>query len=289
MAWLAVADGYEVTLHSGEVICRNRAGTQLRSVPKAVRDDPAVAGLRRLTQWLEQHEARCRADIERWMIRSLPVPAAVLASVWPDRAWRDALTDLVVAGASDGGWDPDEVGFLREVSPAGIGVVKLDGESVRLAAPVVVIPHPVLLPELDEIREFAADLGVRQRIDQLFREVWRRPAGIDPEATAIGDYAGGRYEQLRYLAARAGKLGFPVRGGNAVCRVFEAGRAVEARSWVGSDDPYYETETGNLVFTDQVGHALPLAAVGPVAWSEGVRMAAALYAGRVVEKAGEGE
>ena len=70
-----------------------------------------------------------------------------------------------------------------------------------------------------------------------------------------------------------------MRGGYAVCRVFEDGRTVEARCWVGADDPYYETETGDLVFTDRQGTALPLGQVGPVAWSEGTRMAAALYAG----------
>jgi hypothetical protein len=37
------------------------------------------------------------------------------------------------------------------------------------------------------------------------------------------------------------------------------------------------------MWTDSAGRALKLGQVGPVAWSEGMRMAAALYAGRVVE------
>jgi hypothetical protein len=290
MGWLVATGGYEVTLRGGDVVARNAKGKELRSVPPALRDDPTVTGLRQLTEWLARHETQCRADIERWMVRSLPVPVAVLAEVWPDEAWRTALTDLVVAVLDDDGdWEPDEVGLLREASDQQIGIVNLDGDTVRLAAQRIVIPHPVKLADLDDLREFAADLQVRQSVDQLFRQTWVRPADVDASATRVSDYSGGKYAELRHLTARATKLGYPVRGGNAVCRVFEDGRTVEARSWVGSDDPYYETETGDLVFTDQSGVALALREVGAVAWSEGTRMAAALYAGRVVEKDGEDE
>jgi hypothetical protein len=288
VGWLAAAGGYEVTLESGEVACRNAAGRRLKSVPPAIREDPVVVGLRQLTEWLSRHEGLCRAEVERWMVRSLPVPAAVLRSVWPDEAWRAALTDLVVAVPdADGGFDPDGVGFLRDVDDQGVGLVNLDGETVRVPATQLLVPHPVLLPDLDDLREFAADLGVRQSVDQLFRATWTRPAGLDPQATSVGEYSGGKYEELRHVVARASTHGYPVRGGYAVCRVFEAGRTVEARFWVGSDDPDWETETGDLVFTDRSGTGLRLVEVGPVAWSEGVRMAAALYAGRVVEQAGE--
>ena len=288
MTWLATAGGYEVTLRSGEVVCRNPKGRELRSVPPAVRDDAVVTGLRQLTEWLARHDTQCRSDVERWMVRSLPVPAAVLAQVWPDEAWRTALTDLVVAALDDDDrWDPDEVGFLRAAGDGGIGVVNLDGETVRLAADRIAIPHPVLLADLDDLREFAADLAVHQSVDQLFRQTWTRPGTVDPQATTVADHAGGKYEQLRHLLARATSLGYPVRGGYAVCRIFEAGRTVEARAWVGDGEPYYETHTGDLVFTDREGTGMRLGAVGPVAWSEGMRMAAALYAGRVVATDGE--
>lgn len=282
MAWLATAGGYQVTLQSGEVACRNAAGRALKAVPPAIRDDPVVVGLRQLTEWLARHDGLCRAEVERWMVRSLPVPAAVLRSVWPDEAWRTALTDLVVTVP-----DAEEVGFLRDVDDQGIGVVNLDGETVRIPATELLIPHPVLLEDLDDLREFAADLGVRQSVDQLFRATWTRPPGIDPQQDRLEEYSGGEYAELRHLLARASTLGYPVRGGYAVCRVFEAGRTVEARFWVGSDDPSWETETGDLVFTDRAGSPFKLVEVGPVTWSEGVRMASALYAGRVVEKSEE--
>jgi hypothetical protein len=288
VAWLDTAGGYQVTLESGQVACRNAAGRRLKSLPPAIREDPVVVGLRQLTEWLGRHEAKCRAEIEAWMVRSLPVPAALLRSVWPDEAWRTALTDLVVAVPDEhGGFDPAGIGFLRDVDGQGVGVVNLDGETLRIPADRLLIPHPVLLPELTDLQEFAADLGVRQSVDQLFRATWARPADLDPQRYEIDEYSGGDYEELRQVLARAASLGYPVRGGYAVCRVFEAGRTVEARYWVGSDDPSWETTTGDLVFTDRGGAGLALGEVGPVTWSEGIRMAAALYAGRVVEPAEE--
>ncbi|MFI5953337.1 DUF4132 domain-containing protein [Cryptosporangium sp. NPDC051539] len=279
MGWLAVAGGYEVTLEGENLVCRNAAGKTLRSVPKAVRDDPAVAGLRQLTEWLTRHQTQCRAEVERWMVRSIPVSAALLAEVWADAAWADAARNLVVT-TPDGG----RSGFLRDASEKGIGLVDLDGETVRLDADQLFFPHPVLLDDVDDLREFAAELEFGQSIDQLFRETWARPADLDASASRVSAYAGGRYQELRHLTARAATAGFRVRGGYAVCRVHENGRVIEARSWVGSEDPYYETETGDLIFTDPDGTALPLGEVGPVAWSEGNRMAASLYAGRVVAK-----
>lgn len=54
--------------------------------------------------------------------------------------------------------------------------------------------------------------------------------------------------------------------------------------WIG--EPYWDgdTETGGLTWSDEDGRTLRAAEVGPVAWSEGMRMAAALYAGRKVEE-----
>ena len=172
MTWLAATGGYQVTLVSGQVMCRNAKGKALKAVPPALKDDPTVFGLRQLNEWLSRHEAQVRDQVDRWMVRSLPVPASVLSQVWADEVWRTALTDLVVTVDDDA----DEVGFLRDASADGIGIVNLDGETVRLSASRVHVPHPVRLPDLDDLREFAADLGVRQSVDQLFRQTWTRPA-----------------------------------------------------------------------------------------------------------------
>ncbi|WBO67934.1 DUF4132 domain-containing protein [Streptomyces camelliae] len=278
MGWVSAGD-YEVALDNGKVVCRNASGRLLKSVPPKIADDPAVVGLRQLTEWLERHERRCLADAERWMVRSLPVPLAVVTRVWPDPAWRAALRDLVVTGT-----DGQIAGFLRDADPErGLGLVDLDGDTVRVSPDLVRIPHPVLLEDLEELREFAVELGVEQRAQQLFREVWHRPATLDAEATEVEEYAGGSFKELRFLHGRAAQLGYRVRGGYAVCSVLEAGRGVEARVWIGDYDGYAETETGPLTWSDPAGKGMKLGQVGPVAWSEGMRMAAALYAGRDIE------
>ncbi|MEU4144522.1 DUF4132 domain-containing protein [Streptomyces parvulus] len=278
MGWVTAGD-YEVALDDGKVVCRNAAGRRLKSVPAKLADDPAVVGLRQLVEWLDRHERQCLTDVERWMVRSLPVPLGVLTRVWADPAWRSALRDLVVTGP-----DGEVAGFLRDADPGrGLGLVDLDGDTVRITPALVHLPHPVLLEDLEELREFAVELGVEQRAQQLFREVWHRPAALDADATSVEDYAGGAFKELRFLHGRVAQLGHRVRGGYAVCSVWEDGRNVEARVWVGDFDGYEETETGPLTWADAAGRELRAGQIGPVAWSEGMRMAAALYAGRDIE------
>lgn len=290
MAWLAAGAGYEVALVQGRVAARattgRSAGRQLKTLPKALRDDPEVDRLRRLAEWLDRHAAGCVAQVDAWMVSSLPVPTALLARVWADEAWQAALRDLVVVGA-----EPEDVGFLRGATEGGeLRVVNLDGETVRLSPQTVTLPHPVLLEDLDELREFAAELGVEQRVEQVYRATWRKPAEEPAGGAAkagpahVTEFSGGRYPSRFVLAARATSLGYRVSGGYATCRVRDGGRVLEASVWIG--EPYWDedSETGALTWNDEDGSALRPADIGPVAWSEGMRMAAALYAGRVIEE-----
>ena len=178
--------------------------------------------------------------------------------------------------------DGKVAGFLRAADPCGLGVVDLDGESVTITAERVLLPHPALLADLDDLREFAVELGIKQRFDQLFREVHRRPDGIAPEVVELTQYAGGEFEQLRFAAGRASSAGFKVSGGYATCLCFEDGEPIMARYWIGAESPECETVTGDLhwVRNDRI---VPVAEVGPLAYSEGVRMAAHIFAGRKVK------
>jgi hypothetical protein len=286
MNWLPTVDGYDVALADGKVVCRSGAGKVLKAVPKALKETEAVVGLRQLQEWLDRHDAKCLRQVEDWLLRSLPVPAVVIASLWPDPSWRSALRDSVVVPVdARGAWQLDAAGFLRDVHPDGrAGVVNLDGESVWLTSERLVLPHPALLQDLDDLREFAVDLGVQQGVLQLFREIWRKPSEPAERARETTRFAGGHFAQLRHLTGRATSLGYGVRGGYVTRRLWERGRPVDACVWVGTDDPSVEAETGDLTFVDSAGVQLPLTEVGAVAWSEGMRMAASLYAGRVVEK-----
>jgi hypothetical protein len=282
VGWLDAA-GYQVRLgENGRVQCRNGKGKLLSSVPASLKDDRQVVQLRQLAEWLSRHEAECLAAVDGWMVRSLPVPAALIAEVWADTAWAAVLRDLVVT--ADDGSGP-ETGFLRDADPErGLGVVTLDGDTRRLRPEVVGIPHPVLLEDLEELREFGAELGVEQKVQQLFRQTFTRPADVAGKRS-VDDYSGGKFEQLNHALARCRTLGYPVRGGDAVYSAFEDGRVLEARYWIGSDYPENESWTGGLTWALEDGTAVPLADVGPVAWSEGMRMASAIHAGRVVEEA----
>ncbi|MFD8636088.1 MULTISPECIES: DUF4132 domain-containing protein [unclassified Streptomyces] len=284
MAWLAAGEGYEISLVEGRVAARSTtgrsAGRQLKSLPKALKEHPEVDRLRRLSEWLDRHAAACVAQVDTWMVSSLPVPTELLARVWPDEAWQSALRDVAVVGD-----DPDEVGFLRDATESGeLKVVNLDGETVRLSPRTVILPHPVLLPDLDDVREFAAELGIVQGVEQIHRATWQKPDTFTAGATEVRDYAGGKFPTRFSLAARATSLGYRVSGGYATCKVRDAGAGAEAAVWIG--EPYYddETTTGALSWHDENGRAVRLTDVGPVAWSEGMRMAAALYAGRKIEE-----
>jgi Domain of unknown function (DUF4132) len=286
VGWVSAGDGYEVALVEGRVTARSTsgraAGRQLKTLPKGLRDHPEVDRLRRFAEWLDRHAAACVAQVDTWMVSSLPVPTALLAKVWPDEAWQTALRDLAVVGD-----DPEEVGFLRDATGSGeLRVVNLDGETVRLSPRTVTLPHPVLLPDLDDLREFAAELGVTQKVEQIYRATWRKPdaAELAPKATEVREFAGGRFPSRFALAARATALGHRVSGGYATGRVRDGGRTVEAAVWIGEPYADGQSETGALSWQDPDGRALALREVGPVAWSEGMRMAAALYAGRMVEE-----
>lgn len=283
MGWLAAGDTYEVALVEGRVVARSVRGAspagRERTLPEEIRDRPEVIELQRFAEWLDWHAAECAAQVGTWMVSSLPVPTGLLARVWPDEAWQAALRDIVVVG--DG---PDEAGFLRDADDSGgLRVVNLHGETVRLAARTVTVPHPVLLPGLDELRALADELGVVQGVEQIHRATWRKPGDIDGGAYAISEFAGAEYRSWFHLSSRAMSLGYRISGSSVVDRIRDAGRIVTAS--VGMSDPFTEEKawTGSLTWSDEDGHRrLPLTEVGPVAWSEGMRMAAALHAGRAV-------
>ena len=220
VTWSPTSSGHSVGLVDGKVVVRNSAGRTLKSVPAALKEDPAVVGLRQLIEWLRRHEQECQATVESWMVRSLPVPLTVLAQVWADEAWRSALTDLVVEPQGGRGAEP---GLLRDVDPnKGAGLVTLDGDSIWVKARTLSVPHPVLLPDLEDLRGFVSDLGVEQIVPQLFRSVHTRGAEVNGTATSVDDWSGGRFAQLRHATSRVTGQGYTVRGGYATVKVFEA-------------------------------------------------------------------
>ncbi|CAL9643533.1 hypothetical protein SUDANB176_06410 [Streptomyces sp. enrichment culture] len=61
------------------------------------------------------------------------------------------------------------------------------------------MPHPVLLPDLEELRTFAAGLGVVQGVEQLHRATWHKPADVDGAARAVTEFAGAEHRSWFHL------------------------------------------------------------------------------------------
>ena len=60
---------------------------------------------------------------------------------------------MVVAADAQGSPQTEQTGLLRDVdAKKGIGVVDRDGETQWLKAPQVLIPHPILIDGLDDLR-----------------------------------------------------------------------------------------------------------------------------------------
>jgi hypothetical protein len=177
-----------------------------------------------------------------------------------------------------------KTGLLREIdAKKGIGVVDRDGETRWISAEQLLIPHPILIDGLDELREIAVDMGFSQAIEQLFRPTFAA-SEEQKELSRIMDFGGGSFEQLNFAGSICRQLGYPVRGGYACSKIWEDATPVEARFWIGDGYPESETCTGELIFVGADEKPLRIADVGRVAFSEGVRMASRLYAKRKVEE-----
>lgn len=280
--------GYSLGIRDGKLACMSPKGQVLGSVPKELREGEVAERLLAVVDFLRAHEREVAQTVEGWMLRSMPTPTAVLVSVWADEAYRKALENLVIVPGASGPEETKGAGFLRGVdAKKGIGLVDPDGETVWTKAEVFVVPHPILLAELEDLRALAAELGLAQGQKQLFREVFPKPADLTPEQEEIGAFRGGKFEMLSHARGAAKSLGYRTSGGWAICRVFEGGKTSEARFWLGGDDSMDETMTEGLMWVDASGDTILLKDVPPIAFSEGMRMASAIYGKRAVEKKDE--
>lgn len=282
--WVEAGKGYELGIRDRKIVAR-KDGAEC-PVPKVLKATPIVERLTSAIDFLEDHERTCLATVETWMLRSLPVPRKVLESVMVDDAWATVLRDAwVVPVAANHTIDREAGGFFRGVdTQKGIGVVDRGGETAWLGTELVMIPHPVLLDEVDDLRGLAVEIGVSQGLSQLFRETFACPKVAPSDPLSIDSYSGGEFSVLSQAIGIAKRLGYRVAGGAAVCRVLERGRLIEGRYEIGDGDPMWETTTGALAWVDDKQRSITVLDVPPVAFSEGMRMASLIYAKRKLEK-----
>lgn len=290
IAWLDAERDYALGVHRGKLICRNPKGKKLATVPKWLKETELAEQLRAMADWLAEHQTGCLRTVELWMLRSLPVPRDVLLQCWPDPDWSRILRNLIVIACDSAGQTEDtQTGLLRDIdTKRGIGIVDRDGETQWLDAPQILIPHPILIDGLEDIREIAIDMDFNQSLEQMFRPTFSATEDQQSKKEIL-DFQNGKFEQLNYASSHCRRLGYPVRGGYACCRVWENSTPLEARYWIGSDYPEGETWTGDLIFVDEAQEPQQIAEVGPVTFSEGMRMASQIFAKRMVEKAEEGD
>ncbi len=285
IAWLKADQGYALGVDGGKLVCRNPQGNKLATVPKWLKETELAEQLIALCEWLADHRTECLRRIELWMLRSLPVPSEVIKSLWPDPDWSGLLRNLVVAPTdAQGKPDATQTGLLRDLdAKKGVGVVDRDGETQWIRAAQILIPHPILIDGLEDLREIAADMGFSQAVEQLFRPVFA-VTDDQREKSRIADFSQGKFAQLNFAMSLCRRLGYPVRGGYACCKVWENATPIEARYWIGDEFPEAETYTGDLIFVDSEQVPQKIADVGPVTFSEGMRMASQIFAKRQVEK-----
>ena len=276
--WIDAGE-YSLKLEGDVIIARNAKGKVLKTVPAKAKKLEQYDQLDGLRAFLAQHDEHCLDTVRRWFLSSLPVPLSVIIAVWPDPPWRKYLADVIVS-------DGSITGFLRAVNDDGIQVVDLDGETTTIDysdAALVTIPHPAVTENLDEWREFAVELGVHQGLDQLFRDVYIKPADEDGQKAAVKAYVGATYERSSHLMGRGRGGGFVTTMGEVSLRVHEGGETITASLDVSAWDPTESAELGKLSFSVH-GEDLELDKVGPIAWSEGIRMCEFIYAGRSVKE-----
>ena len=192
--WIAAGD-YQLALDGTTITAKNAKGRVLKTVPAKAKKTPEYEQLNNCRIYLEQHQKECLRQVSEWFLKGLPVPVLVVSEVWPDPLWRACFENLVVCVTATG-----DTGLLRDVSDGHLHLADLDGEEITVPVDEsgsITIPHPAIIADIADWREFAAELGVSQGVDQLFRDIYVKPDDAVGRQRAVRAYTDGRYAKAQ--------------------------------------------------------------------------------------------
>lgn len=201
LRWTPAGD-YTLAIDGTTIRARNAKGKVLKSVPAKVKKTESYRQLETLSTWLEKHERNCGDTVHEWFLRGERVSASLLAALWTDPSWRKYVKDLVVRVLRPEAAGEQITGPLRDADKQALHLVDLDGETISIPASpaagvqtTVTVPHPVLIADIDDWRGLAAELGVTQDADQLFRKVHVKPGTEQGRRDALTRYSRAHYEK----------------------------------------------------------------------------------------------
>ncbi|MDI1446710.1 DUF4132 domain-containing protein [Polyangium sp. 6x1] len=261
----AVIAGHVVSLGPrGELHVTAEGGkTPLRRVPSAVRKDERYRALvrGRRAERARRHEAV--RLLEDRMIRAAPLHADELAWLLDDPWCASLLRHLVITTR------PRDPGVPRDLAllwtwerTRGLGVVPLDYDARWIGWTEVELVHPARLPDVAAWRALLGDLGVKQELPQLFRDL--RGVPDDELESAESLVLARRLVDAAALRRALADEGFCTGPGLATRSfVYESG-GQSVSAWFDAGSPPWPRDaafSGAFGFCDPNGAPLPFSAV----------------------------
>jgi hypothetical protein len=190
-----------------------KKGRALRSIPSALRKDPAIADLKERRRKLKRQASRMRRSLEQAMCRGDHFSGAELGKLFDHPVLAPMLEHLVFVGA----------GLLGYPVQAGTALRSHDGSLNSLDERVVIrIAHPYDLFASQEWSQWQRECYLGERIQpfkQVFRELYLLTEAEKADQTISRRYAGHQVNPRQALALLGGR-GWVNYPGEGVRRTF---------------------------------------------------------------------
>ncbi|MDP9381446.1 MAG: DUF4132 domain-containing protein [Chloroflexota bacterium] len=201
---------YEVELGLNGTVPRlayRRAGKELRSAPKAVKESEPYVEIREAAETLKRQASGLRSMLEGYMGAGTPLQPEDLARLMRLPLARAMLCGLVLRA---------EDGVLGLLATDGSSLVLLDGTPRPIEGPVLVA-HPLHLHESGQLAGWQWEI-VHRRIVQPFKQAFRELYLLTPAERETGTYSNrfaGHDLDSRVVASLLGSRGWELTSGEA--------------------------------------------------------------------------